>query len=102
MGTAVDGVSIYRCTALGSLIVCSLLGKIIVAVTDTLSKVVQGIIDKPWNTRKGQKVPSSSDVTLAGGAVELYATFLYADLAASSIQMKSRAPSWPIERICSR
>ncbi|MBI4763885.1 MAG: adenylate/guanylate cyclase domain-containing protein [Deltaproteobacteria bacterium] len=51
---------------------------------DDLENDVQGIIDKPWSTRKGQTVPNSSDVALAGGAVELDATFLYADLANSS------------------
>ena len=54
------------------------------ALADDLASDVQGIIDKPWSTRKGQKVPSSTDVALAGGAVELDATFLYADLANSS------------------
>ncbi len=54
------------------------------ALADDLASDVQGIINKPWSTRKGQKVPSSTDVALAGGAVELDATFLYADLANSS------------------
>lgn len=58
------------------------------ALSDDLSEDVQGIIDKPWNTRKGQKVPSSSEVALAGGAVELDATFLYADMANSSQMAK--------------
>jgi adenylate cyclase len=48
----------------------------------------QGIINEPWSTRTGQKVPASDDVTLAGGAVELDATFLYADLASSSKMAK--------------
>ena len=54
------------------------------ALFDDLSSDVQGIINKPWDTRKGSKVPDSSSVALAGGAVELDATFLYADLANSS------------------
>lgn len=58
------------------------------ALSDDLSSDVQGIIDRLWNTRKGQKVPSSTDVALAGGAVELDATFLYADLANSSKMAK--------------
>ncbi|WP_319526658.1 adenylate/guanylate cyclase domain-containing protein [uncultured Desulfosarcina sp.] len=49
---------------------------------------VQGTIDKLWNTRKGQKVPGSIDVALGGGAVQLDATFLYADLANSSMIAK--------------
>lgn len=53
-------------------------------LSDQLSQDVQGVIDVPWNTRVGQTVPDSTGVTLAGGAVELDATFLYADLADSS------------------
>ena len=49
---------------------------------------VQGVIDTPWNIRKGRVVPSTTDVALAGGAVELDATFLYADLADSSKMAK--------------
>ena len=58
------------------------------ALLDDLSDDVQGIIEKPWSTRKGQKVPSSSEVALAGGAVELDAAFLYADLVNSSKMVK--------------
>ncbi len=58
------------------------------ALSDDLEKDVQGIIDTSWNTRKGQKVPSTTDVALSGGAVELDATFLYADLAHSSKMAK--------------
>lgn len=58
------------------------------ALSDDLSNDIQGIIDKPWDTRKGQVVPSSTDIALAGGAVELDATFLYADLANSSKMAK--------------
>ncbi|MEW8330240.1 MAG: adenylate/guanylate cyclase domain-containing protein [Candidatus Thiodiazotropha sp.] len=49
---------------------------------------VQGVIDTPWNIRKGRVVPSTTDVALAGGAVDLDATFLYADLADSSKMAK--------------
>ena len=48
----------------------------------------RGIIDKKWNKRKGNVVPSTEDVALAGGAVELEATMLYADLANSSRMAK--------------
>lgn len=58
------------------------------ALADELSNDVQSIINTAWKTRKGQKVPSSQDVALAGGAVELDATFLYADLADSSKMAK--------------
>lgn len=54
------------------------------ALSDDLKSDVQTIIATRWTLRKGQKFPSTNDVTLAGGAVELDATFLYADLADSS------------------
>ena len=54
------------------------------ALSDDLKNDVQSTINQQWNIRKGQKVPSSADVVLSGGAVELDATFLYADLAGSS------------------
>jgi adenylate cyclase len=54
------------------------------SLSDDLKKDVQNTINQTWNVRKGQKVPSSTEVALSGGAVELDATFLYADLASSS------------------
>lgn len=45
---------------------------------------VRATITKKWSKRAGQKIPSSSEIYLAGGAVEIKATFLYADLANSS------------------
>ena len=58
------------------------------SLSDDIKTDVQGFIDTPWNIRKGQVVPSSTSVALAGGAVELDATFLYADLADSSKMAK--------------
>lgn len=58
------------------------------SLTDEIKKDVQGVIDTPWNIRKGRVVPATTDVALSGGAVELDATFLYADLAASSKMAK--------------
>ncbi|MDV3351454.1 adenylate/guanylate cyclase domain-containing protein [Leptothoe sp. LEGE 181152] len=58
------------------------------ALVDQLKQDVQTIIDTTWNKRNGTVVPSSEDVALAGGAVELDATFLYADLANSSKMAK--------------
>lgn len=55
---------------------------------DDLSSDVQSIITTPWDTRKGYTVPSTTDVALTGGAVELDATLLYADLANSSKMAK--------------
>ncbi|MCC5888896.1 MAG: adenylate/guanylate cyclase domain-containing protein [Gammaproteobacteria bacterium] len=58
------------------------------ALSDQLKNDVQSTINQQWNIRRGQKVPSTSDVALTGGAVELDATFLYADLASSSKMAK--------------
>ncbi len=58
------------------------------ASSEDIGKEVQNIIDTQWALRKGQKVPSTEDVALSGGAVELDATFLYADLANSSKMAK--------------
>ena len=54
------------------------------ALSDELSTEVANIINTPWNLRQGRQVPSTSDVALSGGAVEIDATFLYADLVNSS------------------
>ena len=58
------------------------------AISTALKSDVQKIITTQWNLRKGQVVPATENVTLAGGAVELDATFLYADLANSSQMAK--------------
>lgn len=54
----------------------------------SLSSDITAIISKQWNKRTGTVVPSTESVALAGGAVELDATFLYADLANSSKMAK--------------
>ena len=54
------------------------------ALSDVIKNDVSSIISTTWDVRKGQKVPSTESIKLAGGAVELEATFLYADLAKSS------------------
>lgn len=54
------------------------------ALIDQIKDDVSDIIYTKWSIRKGQVVPSTESVVLAGGAVQLDATFLYADLAKSS------------------
>jgi class 3 adenylate cyclase len=54
------------------------------AILDDINNDIDNILDTTWNKRKGSKVPSTEDVALAGGAVELDATYLYSDLANSS------------------
>ena len=58
------------------------------ALSDDLLNEVQTIISTPWDKRDGRKIPETEDVALAGGAVEIDATFLYADLADSSKMAK--------------
>lgn len=55
---------------------------------DEISRDVQNTIDTQWNKRNGNKIPNTEDIALAGGAVEIDATFLYADLASSSKMAK--------------
>jgi adenylate cyclase len=55
---------------------------------DEIARDVQSTIDTQWNKRNGNKIPSTEDIALAGGAVEIDATFLYADLANSSKMAK--------------
>jgi len=45
---------------------------------------VNTIKDSSWSVRKGQVVPSTDSIALNGGAVELDAAYLYADMANSS------------------
>lgn len=58
------------------------------ALSDDLSLEIQAIISTPWDRRDGRKIPETDEVALAGGAVEIDATFLYADLANSSKMVK--------------
>lgn len=46
---------------------------------------IQTVIDASWNIREGRVVPETDDVALRNGAVQLEATYLYADLANSSV-----------------
>lgn len=54
------------------------------ALKDDVTNDVDSIIRKEWDVRDGQVVPKTEDVALAGGAVRLNATILYADLADST------------------
>lgn len=58
------------------------------ALSDQLLADISSTITTPWNTRSGQQIPNTDGVALAGGAVEIDATFLYADLANSSKMAK--------------
>jgi class 3 adenylate cyclase len=55
---------------------------------DELNGYVQNVLDEQWERRQGQKVPDPEDLPLKNLAVELDATVLYADLAASTKMTK--------------
>lgn len=54
-------------------------------IADDLNKEIATLLDTKWDTRDGTVIPSSDTVTLKNGAVKMDATFLYADLAGSSV-----------------
>lgn len=55
------------------------------AVIDTITEEVDNILGVKWVERNGIVIPDTSDVALKDGAVKIEATFLYADLAGSSL-----------------
>lgn len=55
------------------------------AFSQEVETKVQEVIDSAWSIRAGQTVPKTEDVVLRNGAVKVEATYLYADLANSSI-----------------
>ena len=58
------------------------------ALLDTLTEEVENILDISWEERSGNVIPDTTDVALKNGAVKIEATFLYADLAGSSLLAK--------------
>jgi adenylate cyclase len=54
------------------------------AINDDIASEVNGILSEPWDIRDGTVVPDTDSVRLAGGAVKLEATMLYADLVDST------------------
>lgn len=55
------------------------------AIIDTVTDEVNSILSISWEERNGNIIPETNDVALKNGAVKVEATFLYADLAGSSI-----------------
>lgn len=51
---------------------------------EEISGEIDGILSQPWDIRDGIVVPEDKDVALAGGAVKLTTSMLYADLADST------------------
>ena len=59
------------------------------AILDTLETEVNSILSISWNERNGTVIPETTDIALKDGAVKIEATFLYADLAGSSLLAKT-------------
>lgn len=55
------------------------------AIASDLTTEISTLFDTAWDSRDGSTIPSTDDVTLKNGSVKLDATFLYADLAGSSL-----------------
>lgn len=55
------------------------------ALKDELETYANDVFTEIWTRRAGQKVPETDDLALRNEAVELDATVLYADLAASTV-----------------
>lgn len=58
-------------------------------IKEELRAYVNKVVNEPWESRAGQKVPSPEDLALKNSAVELEATVLYADLAGSTKMVAS-------------
>jgi class 3 adenylate cyclase len=58
------------------------------ALLNTLTEEVENILRIKWEERSGNVIPDTTDVALKNGAVNIEATFLYADLAGSSVLAK--------------
>jgi class 3 adenylate cyclase len=58
------------------------------AILDTLTSELENILRTSWEEREGTVIPDTKDIALKNGAVKLNATFLYADLAGSTMLAK--------------
>ncbi len=54
------------------------------AFKDDLESEINAILGQAWDIREGAVIPENDDVALAGGAVKLEVTMLYADLVDST------------------
>lgn len=58
------------------------------AFSETITEEVEKILNIIWEERSGVVIPETADIALKNGAVKIQATFLYADLAGSSVLAK--------------
>ncbi|WP_422744757.1 adenylate/guanylate cyclase domain-containing protein [Micromonospora sp. WMMD754] len=61
-------------------------------LADDISTAVGAVVNSDWNVRTGTVVPTTDNVALSNGAVEVDAVYLYADLANSSGLARDFAP----------
>lgn len=54
------------------------------AIADDVKSGIMGVLAPAWDSRDGTVVPTTEDITLKNGAVNLDATYLYADMARST------------------
>lgn len=54
------------------------------ALKDDVIEGIDGVLAPAWNRRNGQVVPETEKINLTDGAVDLDATYLYADMADST------------------
>lgn len=54
------------------------------AIASDVETGIDGVLAPPWVEREGRVVPSAKDIALTDGAVNLDATYLYADMADST------------------
>jgi adenylate cyclase len=57
---------------------------VFMGLADDISAAVTSVVGSNWDIRKGTVVPTTDDVKLGNGAVEVDAVYLYADLADST------------------
>jgi adenylate cyclase len=62
--------------------------------SDDLTAKLRTILNTPWAARDGQVVPKTDDVSQTDGAVRLTATYLYADMADSTLLAKRYKPEF--------
>src|SRR6478752_810305 len=64
----------------------------VTANSDKLTSDIDEILDTAWDTREGQVVPETADISLGNGAVFLDATYAYADMANSTGLAQTATP----------
>lgn len=67
-------------------------------LADDVQKGIKDVLFPEWNTRNGQVVPETGDIALKDGAVQLEATYLYADMA-NSTGLAQSYKDWAVAKV---